>query len=63
MIGIIDSTPDPEMIKKCSCRNCAARLEYTQNSVQRDYSTDYTGGKDYYNYIQCPSCSAQVYVT
>lgn len=51
---------DPSVVKRVTCFNCSAVLEYTPNDEQKDYTSDYTGGKDYYHYIVCPCCSKQV---
>lgn len=51
---------DSGAYKEITCRNCATRLKYTPSDEQRDCSTDYTGGKDYYSYIKCPCCWKQV---
>lgn len=53
---------DPQLTKRCSCRNCSAMLEYTKADTTVDYSTDYLGDKDYYRYLTCPSCSVKVFV-
>lgn len=51
---------DSGAVKEITCRNCSARLQYTPSEERRDYSTDYTGGKDYYSYILCPGCGGKV---
>lgn len=51
-----------EFVKRVTCRNCSSVLEYVQSEVQKDYSTDYLGGKDYYNFITCPCCTKHVVV-
>jgi hypothetical protein len=48
--------------KRVTCTKCTSIIEYTLNEVQEDYSTDYTGDKDYYKYIPCPCCGKQVIV-
>lgn len=53
---------DESVKKRCTCRKCAAIVEYVPNEVQEDYSTDYTGSKDYYKYIQCPNCSNKIHI-
>lgn len=51
---------DNSVVKRTTCRNCSSVLEYTPSEEQRDYSTDYTGGKDYYSYVMCPCGGKQV---
>lgn len=62
MIKIIDTKPHKSVVKEVVCKNCGSTLEYTPSDVKRDYSTDYTGDRDYYNYINCPSCSHKIVV-
>lgn len=51
---------DNSVTKECTCKNCGTRLQYTPSEELRDFSTDYTGGKDYYSYIRCPACGQPV---
>ena len=53
---------DESQSRQESCDNCGAILKYYKKEMQEDYSTDYTGGKDYYNYIMCPRCNERVIV-
>jgi DNA-directed RNA polymerase subunit RPC12/RpoP len=62
MIRIIDTKPHKSVVKEVVCKNCGSTLEYTPSDVQRSYTTDYTGGKDYYNFVKCPSCSHEIVV-
>lgn len=54
---------DDSVVKRVTCRNCASILEYVPCEVRENYSTDYTGDKDYYKYILCPCCGKQATVT
>jgi DNA-directed RNA polymerase subunit RPC12/RpoP len=51
---------DNSVVKEITCRNCGARLQYTPSDEKRDYTSDYLGGKDYYNYIRCVGCGKKV---
>lgn len=51
---------DNSAVKEITCQKCATRLQYTLSEERKDYSTDYTGSKDTYSYILCPSCGNQV---
>jgi len=51
---------DSSVTKEITCRKCGSRLQYTPNDEQRDYSSDYTGSKDYYHYVSCPKCANKV---
>lgn len=62
MVRIVDEQPDPSIVKRVVCGNCGRKLEYVPNDVQRDYTSDYTGCKDYYNFIRCPGCNHEVHV-
>lgn len=49
-------------LKIVVCKNCDSTLSYHVNEVKADYTTDYTGDRDDYNYIDCPECKTQVVV-
>ena len=51
-----------EKPKEVTCFKCESILSYVYTEIREDYSTDYLGGRDYYHYIECPVCSARVYV-
>lgn len=54
---------DEEHIKKISCSNCAAKLEYTESEVRNLWSgTDYGGGSDGADGFNCPNCGSLVHV-
>lgn len=58
MVKIIGE--DPEVVKRATCHNCAARLEYTLSEVQEYRGTDYGGGPDGRKWINCPRCGREV---
>ena len=62
MVKIVNKEPHSSVVKEKVCGNCGVTLEYVPLDVKEDYSTDYTGGKDYYNYIICPNCNKRVKV-
>lgn len=51
---------DPEAVKTITCANCATKLEYTQSEVKEEHGTDYGGGPDGKQFIQCPQCNKEV---
>lgn len=53
---------DESVAKIISCKHCGAKLKYFPIDVIRDYTSDYTGDRDYYNCIICPACKNQVIV-
>jgi uncharacterized protein with PIN domain len=61
-IKVIDEKPHRDVVKQAVCHGCGATLEYVPNDVMKDYSTDYTGGKDIYEFIRCPRCNHQARV-
>lgn len=55
-VKVIDKEPDPKVVKRVSCGNCGARLEYVPNDVKRRDGTDYGGGPDGAEWVDCPKC-------
>lgn len=53
---------DDRHIKETSCRNCAAKLRYTEADVASYTKQDYDGGSSTYYYIACPRCRDKVIV-
>lgn len=62
MVKIVSTDPHPTIVKEAICKNCGCTLSYVPADVTKDYSTDYTGGRDYFKVIKCPSCSKDVRV-
>lgn len=53
---------DESVVKRITCRKCAAILEYTPSEVRNLYSgTDYSGGSDGADGFNCPNCGSEVY--
>ena len=48
---------DNSQVKRATCSNCAAILEYTFNDTRKKTVSDYTGGSDTYRMLTCPRCS------
>lgn len=61
-VKVIDPTPDPQIVKRISCRHCGARLEYTPNDVRRRDGKDYTGGADGEEWVDCPNCGKKAII-
>lgn len=53
---------DPQAVKQRSCRNCAAKLEYTLSDVQSRHGTDISGNPDGREWIVCPRCGSHVII-
>lgn len=61
-VKVIDAAPDPKVVKRISCQNCGARLEYTPIDVKRRSGTDYSGGPDGAEWVDCPNCGKNVII-
>ena len=62
MVTVVDSVPSKSVVKEVVFKKCGVTLQYVPNDVKRDYTSDYTGDRDYFNYITCPNCSKKVVV-
>ena len=51
---------DPQALKQATCKNCGARLEYTNSEVKSQHGKDYGGGAYGREYIECPRCKHEV---
>lgn len=60
VVRVIDVKPDPAVVKQVSCNGCGARLEYVPNDVKERHGTDYGGGPDGAEWINCANCGKQV---
>lgn len=61
MVQIIDPTPDPEILRHVTCRNCGARLAYTPNEI-RTITYSAMGHNEEDRVIDCPKCASTVTV-
>lgn len=57
---IVDPNPDPSVTKHVVCWQCGVKLSYVPADTKEGKRTDYTGDTDFYNFIQCPNCKAEV---
>ena len=63
MSFVIDPKPQKDAVKEVVHKSgCGALIGYVQNDVLVEYTTDYTGGKDQYKYINCPNCGGKIYL-
>jgi hypothetical protein len=52
---------DETVVKRITCRHCAAIVEYTPNEVRNLWSgTDYSGGPDGAAGFNCPGCGGEI---
>ena len=49
-----------KLIRRVSCYECAAKVEYTLNEVQENNYTDYGGGPAGSKWIICPNCGKRI---
>lgn len=62
MAKVIDR--DKAVVKRITCGECAARVEYTPNEVVTLWSgTDYGGGPDGATGFKCPGCGENIIIT
>lgn len=57
MVDVIGK--DEAKFKKCTCRNCASILRYTESEVQ-NHATSNMGDTGHVWYIICPACGDKV---
>jgi RNase P subunit RPR2 len=58
MVNIVGK--DPQAVKRATCRNCSAILEYVPAEVKSYHGKDYSGGADGKEWIDCPQCQKEV---
>lgn len=53
---------DETAVKRITCRNCASVLEYVQAEVKTYRGTDYSGGSDGMDWVDCPNCGKKAII-
>lgn len=53
---------DESAVKRITCRSCASILEYTLSEVKSCHGTDYGGGPDGAEWVDCPNCGHQAII-
>lgn len=51
---------DKKAVKRCTCEECGARIEYVKADVKEYHGRDISGGPDGYTFIVCPGCGEKV---
>lgn len=51
---------DETKVLRATCQSCASILEYKKVEVKKYSGTDYSGGSDGHEWIDCPDCGAKV---
>lgn len=62
VVRIVEEKPDPSVVKKVICRNCGVTLEYVPNDVKSCHGTDYSGGPDGHEWVDCPKCNRKAII-
>lgn len=60
MVRIINDKPDKSVLKQKVCRNCGVKVEYVPADVKKREGTDYSGGPDGCEWIDCPKCQKRI---
>jgi len=53
---------DPTVIKRTTCLNCAAIIEYTLSETRAKTVYDYRGDSDTMRVLDCPQCKHTINV-
>ena len=53
---------DETKVKRVTCRSCASVLEYTDAEVKEVHGTDYGGGPDGQEWVDCPHCGKRAVI-
>ncbi len=62
MVTIIKKEPDNSVLKEIVCRNCGATLSYVPNEVKSYSGTDFGGGSDGQEWVDCPNCNEKAII-
>ncbi len=53
---------DEKVKKRVTCKNCSAIIEYVPNDVKHYNGTDYSGGSDGMEWVDCPNCGGKAVI-
>jgi len=53
---------DERAVKRVTCKSCASILEYTLSEVKSRRGTDWSGGSDGAEWVDCPKCGWQAII-
>ena len=62
MVNIIKKEPHESVVKKVVCGHCGATLEYVPNETKSRHGTDYGGGPDGEEWVDCPNCNKKAII-
>lgn len=60
MVKVVNEQPDPKVVKQIVCKSCGVTLEYLPIEVKVYNGTDYGGGPEGHEWIDCPQCQNKV---
>ena len=50
-------------VRKITCPNCKAKLQYEQEDIQQEIVTGFLGENETRKYIICPDCENKIILT
>jgi hypothetical protein len=50
----------PRVEKHALCHSCGCTVAYVKNDIQEYHGTDYSGGPDGQEWINCPGCFKKI---
>lgn len=59
-VRIVEEKPDPSVVKQAICRSCGVKVEYLPIDIKSRHGTDYGGGPDGAEWVDCPKCQKQI---
>ena len=62
MVTIVNKEPDKSVLKEIVCGNCGVTLSYVPREVQSYHGTDYSGGSDGQEWVDCPNCNEKAII-
>lgn len=62
MVEVLSKEPDPRIAKEVSCGDCGARLRYVPREIKSYHGTDYSGGPDGQEWVDCPNCGGRAVI-
>jgi hypothetical protein len=61
-VKVISAKPAKSVVKRITCKNCGARLEYAPNDVKECHGHDLGGGPDGQEWVSCPNCKKRAII-
>lgn len=61
-VKVVNEKPDSSVVKRVVCGHCGVLLEYVPNDVKSYHGTDYSGGPDGHEWVDCPKCKKKAII-